>query len=65
MYEATGPAIAQPGRPLSLDGIRRVRLADGASGRWPFLFEEAERVQELVVEEGVVREEAYSVAGSR
>ena len=55
MFEATGPAVVQPGRPLSLDGIRRVRLADGASGRWPFLFDDAERVQELVVEEGVVR----------
>ena len=64
MYEATGPAVAQPGRPLSLDGIRRVRLADGASGRWPFLFEEAERVQELVVEEGVVRVDAGSGAGA-
>ena len=60
MYEATGPAVVQPGRPLSLDGIRRVRLAEGASGRWPFLFEEAEGVQRLVVEEGVVRVEAGS-----
>ena len=64
MYEATGPAVARPGRPLSLDGIRRVRLADGASGRWPFLFEEAERVQELVVEEGVVRVDAGSGTGA-
>ena len=64
MYEATGPAVAQPGRPLSLAGIRRVRLADGASGRWPFLFEEAEGVQELVVEEGVVRVDARSGAGA-
>lgn len=55
MFEATGPAVVQPGRPLSLDGIRRVRLADGASGRWPFLFDDAERAQALVVEEGVVR----------
>lgn len=64
MYEATGPAVAQPGRPLSLDGVRRVRLADGASGRWPFLFEEAERVQELVVEKGVVRVDVGSGAGA-
>ncbi len=65
MYEATGPAVVRPGRPLSLDGIRRVRLADGASGRWPFLFEEAERVQELVVEEGVVRIQGASTAADR
>lgn len=65
MYEATGPAIVQPGRPLSLDGIRRVRLADGASGRWPFLFEDAERVQGLVVEEGVVRVEGVSASVDR
>jgi len=32
MYEATGPAVVQSGRPLSLDGIRRVRLADGVEG---------------------------------
>ena len=64
MYEATGPAVVQSGRPLSLDGIRRVRLADGASGRWPFLFDEAERVQALVVEEGVVRVDAGSGAGA-
>ncbi len=63
MYEATGPAVVQPGRPLSLDGIRRVRLADGASGRWPFLFDEAERVQELVVEKGEVRVRGVSAAG--
>ncbi len=65
MYEATGPAVVQPGQPLSLDGIRRVRLADGASGRWPFLFDEAERVQELVVEEGEVRVKGVSTAGDR
>ena len=64
MYEATGPAVVQPGRPLSLEGLRRVRLADGASGRWPFLFEGAERVQELVVEEGQVRVDAGSGAGA-
>ena len=64
MYEATGPSVVQPGRPLSLDGIRRVRLAGGASGRWPFPFEEAERVQELVVEEGVVRVDAGRGAGA-
>ena len=55
MYEATGPAVVQPGRPLSLDGIRRVRLAHGDSGVWPFSFSESERVQRLVVEDGVVR----------
>lgn len=65
MYEATGPAVVQPGRPLSLDGIRRVRLADGASGRWPFSFDDAERVQELVVEEGEVRVRGVSTAGDR
>ena len=64
MYEATGPAVVRPGMPLSLDGIRRVRLADGASGRWPFLFEEAERTQDLVVEEGVVRIDAGSGSGA-
>ena len=58
MYEATGPAVVQPGRPLSLEGVRRVRLAGGASGRWPFSFDEAEGVQELVVEEGKVRAQA-------
>ncbi len=65
MYEATGPAVVQPGKPLSLDGIRRVRLADGASGRWPFLFEDAERVQDLVVEEGVVRVQGVSASVDR
>ena len=60
MYEATGPAVVQPGRPLSLDGIRRVRLVNGSSGRWPFSFDEAEGVQRLVVEEGAVRVEESS-----
>lgn len=65
MYEATGPAVVQPGRPLSLDGIRRVRLAAGASGRWPFSFEEAESEQRLVVEDGEVRADSASSAGNR
>lgn len=65
MYEARGPAVVQPGRPLSLDSIRRVRLPDGSSGRWPFSFDEAERVQELVVEEGEVRIESASAARGR
>lgn len=65
MFEATGPAVVQPGRPLSLDGIRRVRLAHGASGRWPFLFDDAERVQALVVEDGVVRVLAGNSAEGR
>ncbi len=55
MYEAFGPATVQSGTPLTLQGVRRVRVADGASGRWPFSFEQADGLQDVVVEEGVVR----------
>jgi len=39
LYEVTAPATVQAGTPLELDGIRRVRLDDGASGAWPFDFD--------------------------
>ena len=55
MYEAVGPATVQPGTPLTLQGVRRVRVAAGASGSWPFSFEQADGLQDIVVESGLVR----------
>ena len=54
MYEVTGPASLAPGVPLSLDGIRRVRLPGGSLGPWPFPFDERGDVQVLHVANGVV-----------
>lgn len=53
LYDVSGPATVQAGTPLELDGIRRVRLEDGASGAWPFDFDAA-ATEELVVVEGEV-----------
>lgn len=55
MYEVTGPAILRREMPLTLRGIRRARLVGGDSGLWPFPFSEADRVQNLLVEDGLVR----------
>ncbi len=54
MYEVSGPASLRPGIPLTLGGIRRVRLVDGDSGPWPFSFD-TDRAQGLLVENGLVR----------
>lgn len=59
LYEVTGPATLAPGVPLSLDGIRRVRLPGGRVGRWPFDFDASGDVQVLHVASGEV------VAGPR
>ena len=53
-YEVTGPATLEPGVPLSLDGIRRVRLPGGRVGRWPFDFDASGDVQLLHVDSGAV-----------
>ena len=59
LYEVAGPAILSPGAPLSLDGIRRVRLPGGRVGRWPFDFDASGDVEPMHVDSGVV------VAGPR
>ena len=53
-YEVAGPAKLAPGVPLSLDGIRRVRLPGGRVGRWPFNFDASPEVQVLHVDSGAV-----------
>ncbi len=53
-YEVTGPATLTPGAPLSLDGIRRVRLPGGRMGRWPFDFDENGGVEHMHVDSGTV-----------
>lgn len=54
MYEVGGPARLMPGVPLTLDGIRRVRLPAGRAGRWPFSFDAAGNVELMHVDSGVV-----------
>ncbi len=54
LYEVAGPAILSPGVPLSLDGIRRVRLPHGSVGRWPFSFDGSGGVELLHVDSGKV-----------
>ena len=54
LYEVAGPAILSPGVPLSLDGIRRVRLPHGSVGRWPFSFDASGGVEVLHVDSGKV-----------
>jgi len=54
MYEVAGPASLAPGVPLSLDGIRRVRLPAGSIGPWPFSFDERGDARAMHVAGGVV-----------
>lgn len=53
-YEVAGPVTLTPGVPLSLDGIRRVRLPGGRVGRWPFNFDASADAQVLHVDSGSV-----------
>ncbi len=61
LYQVSGPATLAAGTPLSLDGIRRVRLQAGSTGSWPFLFGDGDGAELLRVEGGVVRVSAQSV----
>lgn len=54
MYEVAGPASLAPGVPLSLDGIRRVRLPGGSVGPWPLSFDERADARVMHVANGVV-----------
>lgn len=54
MYEVAGPASLAPGVPLSLDGIRRVRLPAGSVGPWPLSFDERRDARVMHVADGVV-----------
>ena len=54
LYEVAGPAQLATGVPLTLHGIRRVVLRNGAAGDWPFDFESATDARVLRVEDGVV-----------
>ncbi len=54
LYEVAGPAMLAPGVPLSLDGIRRVRLPGGSVGPWPFSFDESGDARVMHVADGVV-----------
>lgn len=54
LYEVTGPAMLAPRVPLTLDGIRRVRLPGGSVGHWPFRFDEGGDVKTLHVDNGMV-----------
>ena len=54
LYEVTGPVDLEPGAPLTLSGIRRVRLPGGSVGRWPFAFDGRSDVVRLRVVGGVV-----------
>ncbi|MDE2806770.1 MAG: hypothetical protein OXN18_16635 [Gemmatimonadota bacterium] len=54
MYEVAGPSLLLPGVPLSLDGIRRVRLPAGSVGPWPFSFDASGDVRVMHVADGVV-----------
>ena len=55
LYEVMGPAELAPGKPLTLAGIRRVRLEGGSVGRWPFTFDGRSDVVGMRVEGGTVR----------
>lgn len=59
LYEVVGPASLAPGVPLSLEGVRRVRLPGGSVGPWPFPFDESADARVIHVDNGVV------VAGPR
>ena len=61
LYQVSGPATVAAGTPLSLDGIRRVRLPAGSAGRWPFAFGDGDGADLLRVEAGVVQVSAPSV----
>ena len=54
LYEVSGPAQLAAGVPLTLQGIRRVVLRNGAAGDWPFDFENATDARVLRVEDGEV-----------
>ncbi len=54
IYQVAGPALLMPGTPLTLEGVRRVRLPAGSSGDWPFGFDDSDAVVELRVEAGRV-----------
>lgn len=54
LYEVSGPAPLAAGMPLTLHGIKRVVLRNGATGTWPFDFDNAADVRVLRVEEGVI-----------
>ena len=54
LYRVSGPAQLAAGVPLTLHGIRRVVLRNGAAGDWPFDFESAADARVLRVEDGVV-----------
>ena len=54
LYEVAGPAELAPGAPLTLKGIRRVRLPEGSVGRWPLAFDGRADVVEMRVEAGAV-----------
>ena len=55
LYQVSGPATLTDGTPLSMDGIRRVRLPAGSTGSWPFRFGDGDGADLLRVEAGVVR----------
>ncbi|MCY4398565.1 MAG: hypothetical protein OXE96_04360 [Gemmatimonadetes bacterium] len=56
LYEVTGPALLRPGEPLTLNGIRRVKLDAGSTGSWPFDWAAAAgRVRPMHVLRGAVR----------
>ena len=54
IYQVNAPVVLAVGAPLDLPGVRFVRLANGSDGLWPIDFE-AVAVEELSVEQGVVR----------
>jgi len=54
IYQVKEPVVLAAGAPLDLTGVRFVRLANGSDGLWPIDFE-AVAVEELSVEQGVVR----------
>ena len=62
LYQVSGPATLANGMPLSLDGIRRVRLPAGSTGSWPFQFGDGDGAELLRVEGGVVWVSAQSAA---
>ena len=60
LYRVSGPVTLANGTPLSLDGIRRVRLPTGSTGSWPFRFGDGDGAELVRVEAGVVRVSAQS-----
>jgi cyanophycinase len=54
LYRFAGGSTLEVGRPLSMDGVRRLRLLDGATGPWPPTAEDFATGVLLAVREGVV-----------